>query len=131
MPIATPPPGRDPVKRLLDRGSFWIPMIVLATIAVVSLRVLAQAEPAIARRDPVSSTVNVGSTVVVNFYIQDVQNLYGADVRISFDPTILEVQDADPGAAGVQIQPLSAFLSPDFVITRKHVMSPFRRIRIA
>ena len=52
-------------------------------------------------------------------------------MRISFDPTILEVQDVNQGVAGIQIQPLSAFLSPDFVIKKKACMSPIRRIRIA
>jgi len=40
-------------------------------------------------------------------------------MRISFDPTLLEVQDAGPSVGGVQVQPLSKFLIPDFVVKKK------------
>jgi hypothetical protein len=45
-----------------------------------------------------------------------VTDLYGADFRLSFDPTLLEVQDADGNPAnGVQIQAAS-FPAPNFVV---------------
>ena len=47
---------------------------------------------AIVRPDPLVATVPVGGQVVVNIYVQDVQNLYGADIRFSYDPAVLEVQ---------------------------------------
>ena len=71
------------------------------------------------RPDPLISAVPVGGQVVIDIYIQDVQNLYGADIRLSYDPTVLEVQDANPAVSGVQIQPLSSFLKPDFVARNK------------
>ena len=72
-----------------------------------------------ARPDPLDANVVVGDTVVVNLYIQDVTNLYGADIRLRFDPALLEVQDAAPAQPGVQMQPLSGFLLPNFVIKKK------------
>jgi LysM repeat protein len=48
--------------------------------------------------------VEAGATTVVEVQVKDVQNLFGIDVRLSFDPSKLEVQDANPGMAGVQIQ---------------------------
>ena len=42
-------------------------------------------------------------TVNVEVWINDVTDLYGADVRLSFDPAVVEVVDADPNTAGVQI----------------------------
>jgi len=42
-------------------------------------------------------------TVDVEIQINDVTDLYGADVRLAFDPNIVEVVDADPNTAGVQI----------------------------
>lgn len=42
-------------------------------------------------------------TVDVEIWINDVSDLYGADVRLAFDPAIIEVVDADPNKAGVQI----------------------------
>jgi hypothetical protein len=74
---------------------------------------------ALVRPDPLDGKVAVGETVVVNLYIQDVVNLYGADIRLRFDPALLEVQDAAPAQPGVQIQPLSGFLLPNFVIKKK------------
>ena len=75
--------------------------------------------PAIARPDPLQSSVKVGQTFVVNMYAQDVVGLYAADIHLHFDPAILQVQDANTGAPGVQIQPLSTFFVPGFVIKQK------------
>ena len=68
---------------------------------------------------PSASNVNVGNTVTVDIWIEDVIDLYGADVRLSFDPTLLEVQDADGNPAnGVQIQG-GSFPAPNFVVKKE------------
>lgn len=74
---------------------------------------------AIVRPDPLVSTVPVGGTFTVTLYVEDVQGLYGVDVRLSFDTAILQVVDAAPATAGIQIAPLNTFLQPDFVVRRK------------
>jgi hypothetical protein len=51
----------------------------------------------------------------VEIWVRDAVDLYGVDVRFTFDPTILRAVDADPVAAGIQITPLASFLKPDFV----------------
>ncbi|MFN8498689.1 MAG: cohesin domain-containing protein [Anaerolineae bacterium] len=55
----------------------------------------------------------VGNTVEVRIRVQDVTRLYGGRVQLTFNPSVLRVQDADPrpGAPGVQIQP-GDFLDP-------------------
>lgn len=58
-------------------------------------------------------------TLAVDLYIENVTDLYGADLRLSFDYTRTQVVDADPNVAGVQIQLLSGFLSPDFVLRQE------------
>lgn len=63
--------------------------------------------------DPPTSEVAVGATTTVNIRIENVEDLYGAEVHLDFDPGLLEVVDADSGTAGVQIQP-GTFPSPDF-----------------
>ena len=90
------------------------------------LTAAAPGQVAVVRPDPQTAIVSVGGQVVVNLYIQDVQNLYGADIRFSYDPAVLEVQDANPAASGVQIQPLNTFLKPDFVVrnTACNVVDP-------
>jgi len=64
--------------------------------------------------DPSSREVTVDATTTVNIRIDNVTNLFGAEVHLKFDPpTLLEVVDADSGVAGVQIQP-GTFLKPHF-----------------
>jgi LysM repeat protein len=54
---------------------------------------------------PPAANVALGATTVVEVQVQNVQGLYGVDIRLSFDPAKVEVQDANPGIAGVQIEP--------------------------
>jgi hypothetical protein len=79
---------------------------------------------AVARPDPLQSSAVVGQTIVVNMYLQDVVGLYAADIQLSFDPEILQVQDANPDAPGVQIQPLTSFFVPGFIIKQKACNAP-------
>ena len=85
-------------------------------------QVLAARSPedgAIVRCDPLNASGTVGQDLVIDIYVQDVVDLYGADVRLSFDTTIAQVVDADSTLAGTQIQPLATFMSPDFVIKKE------------
>lgn len=99
--------------------------LLLALFVSSTVAVAGAAGPGITRPDPVVvSTVAVGQTFVVNIYLQDVTDAYGADVRMCFDPTILEAQDADSFAPGIQIQPLNSFMNPGFVIKREASNAP-------
>ena len=55
------------------------------------------------RVSPSSSTIVPGELVTVTVALDDVQALYGADVRLSFDPAVLQAVDADPDQPGVQV----------------------------
>ncbi|MGC8877743.1 MAG: LysM peptidoglycan-binding domain-containing protein [Anaerolineae bacterium] len=68
----------------------------------------------VVRIQPVTQQVNVGQTATVEIRIENASGLYAADVELRFNPAALQVQDADPGRDGVQIQP-GNFPSPDFV----------------
>jgi hypothetical protein len=65
------------------------------------------------------SVAGINQTITVTIYVENAGELYGADVRLAFDPTVLQVVDADPSAAGVQIAPRADLLKPDFVVKRK------------
>ena len=54
---------------------------------------------------PESQDVPQGATTTVDLRIEGVSDLYGASVRLSFDPTVLQVVDYDPANSGVQIEP--------------------------
>ncbi len=61
---------------------------------------------------PTSTSVHVGDIVLVEVQIQNVSDLFGLELHINFDPTILEVADANPDQAGIQVGH-GNFLSPD------------------
>lgn len=70
---------------------------------------------------PSTTTPKVGDTVNVDIRIENVSNLYGAEVHVTFDQTRLEVLDDDPAQAGVQILPGSFFpkSDPSYVATNQ------------
>jgi hypothetical protein len=53
--------------------------------------------------DPPAQTRSVTDTIGVDIYVSDVADLFGADVRLAFDPAVLQVVDADPATPGVQV----------------------------
>ena len=56
-----------------------------------------------------------GSTIQVPVSIRNVENLYGFDITIRFDPSIVQVMDADPAKEGVQVS-LGNFLDPGLLL---------------
>ncbi len=86
--------------------------LVVLSLSVGVSPVMAQST--VVRFDPSSATVAVGQVVNVNVQIDSVAGLAGAEVNISYNPALLDVQDADPNKAGVQIAP-GSFLKPDLV----------------
>ena len=47
--------------------------------------------------------------------LENAQEVYGIDLRLKYDPAVIEVLDADPAKEGVQAAP-GPFLKPDFVV---------------
>jgi LysM repeat protein len=92
----------------------WIGLVLMLATLFTTPIGYGLAQGTMVTIDPASSTVDVGATTTVDIHIANVTNLYGADVKLTFDPALLEVVDADSGRDGVQIQ-LGTFLSPDFV----------------
>jgi len=65
--------------------------------------------------EPPYAPLPVGDTVTVDVLVGDVSDLYGAALEISFDPTLLEVVDADAAEPGIQIGEGDCPV-PDFVV---------------
>ncbi|WP_164985298.1 glycerophosphodiester phosphodiesterase family protein [Ammoniphilus sp. CFH 90114] len=60
--------------------------------------------------------VKQGREMTLNLEIgNDIQDLYGASLKLTFDPTQLQVKDADPTTDGVQIQPETWLSGAQFV----------------
>ncbi|MHB0878654.1 MAG: cohesin domain-containing protein [Anaerolineae bacterium] len=49
------------------------------------------------------ATLAPGETATVVVQVSGVANLYGVDVALAFDPTLIEIVDADSVSAGVQV----------------------------
>jgi hypothetical protein len=91
-------------------------MAVLVALTLMPLPGQAQTPaPAAVRMAPASAQVAAGETVDVAVEVVDVQNLYGFDVTVTFDPQVVEVVDADPNLAGVQVAQ-GLFLDPGFAV---------------
>lgn len=58
---------------------------------------------------PAAQTIQVGETTTVDVQIQNVDNLFGIDLRLTFDPSIVNVVDSNPLVPGEQVEP-GAFL---------------------
>jgi hypothetical protein len=119
-----PQPGGDMVSRR------WRPLeiglVVLATWWLVSQSNLEQPPGAVASGPraetrivlvPQPATVIVNDTVRLDIGIEDVADLWAGDVRLSFDPTLLQVEDARPGGL-VEIQP-GTFPQPDWIVVNQ------------
>jgi hypothetical protein len=52
---------------------------------------------------PAKNQVEVGDLVIVTVNVKDASELYGADIGVTFDPSVVEVVDADPVRYGVQV----------------------------
>ena len=55
------------------------------------------------------------SLIEVEVLLQDVVNLYGVEVHLTFEPAMIDVKDANGERAGVQIVPGEAFVDEGFV----------------
>ena len=65
--------------------------------------------------DQVTLDLSPGDVGTLEIRLEDVNELAGAEVHLTFDPALLEVVDADPATEGTQIAH-GDFLSPDFVV---------------
>lgn len=90
-------------------------------IRVVSLLVIllfSLAAPALAQGRaqvyilPPTEALATGQPVTVDVIAEGVSNLYGAEIHMRFDPTMVRLEDADSQQDGIQITP-GSLLAPD------------------
>jgi|GEM_PF-1123186 len=81
-------------------------LILLLSLILASGHMLpASAQGAVVRVVPPSIEVGQGQFVVIGIAVENVADLYNVDIRLLFDPNILEVVDDDSDRSGVQITP--------------------------
>lgn len=100
----------------LIAAAILLSVLLLALVYGTRLLSATPHQETVLRCEPESIVVEIGESVTFTIFVQDVVDLYGADVRMSFDPTIAQVVDANGAKPGVQIELLDEFLSPDFVL---------------
>ncbi len=90
----------------MRKGTSRVILLTLVVLMVLLPVSTALAQATIVLVNPPSQSVDVGQTVIVEIKVDTVTNLYGVDIRLSFDPAKLQAQDADGNAAnGVQLEP--------------------------
>ena len=90
------------------------PIALVALLAVLWLaRPAAAAAPTVVLGGAVLE-VAAGQTEPLSVTVADVQDLYGLEIHLRFDPAVVQVADADPSKDGIQVA-AGDFLSADFV----------------
>jgi hypothetical protein len=92
--------------------------IFLLVLAIPDSALASTSSLPVVRCQPVAVGGPVGHNLAIDLYIENASDLYGVDLRLTFDTSVAQVVDMDTGTAGVQIQPLSGFLAPDYVVRR-------------
>lgn len=107
---------RDQRRRTAQSGMTACALaLIVATMLTAVCRTPAAAAVPIIRPEPMDATVVAGDVVTVSIVIIGAQEAYGIDVSARFDPSIVEVVDADAAQPGIQLLG-GPFLQPDFVV---------------
>lgn len=108
--------------RLLTLRTTVFMMLLLAAMLPVRLGhavPMAQIPVTVVTLHPPSTRMDVGQTLHVEMWVENVTNLYGADIQLAFDPNAFQVVDANEGVAGVQITLRYDLLQPGFLMHRE------------
>ena len=74
-------------------------------LALPDIPAMAQNNQTVLGFDPLALGLKPETQGTVNVVVKNVQNLYGIEFQLAFDPNILEVVDANAVEEGVQIKP--------------------------
>lgn len=101
----------------LTTQSKWMGAVALGCCGLLLLAVTNSSaqSAALVHLVPAAATVGEGATAAVQLRIENVEGLYGLDIRLAFDPTAVQVVDADTAAEGLQTRG-GDLLKPDFVV---------------
>ncbi len=95
--------------------------LLLCAVLVIGMGRSANADATVARVELIPSGLPEGRCGVpnVSVMVSDVVDLYGYELYIEFDPTLMRVVDADGNPSnGTQVQ-LGSWLQPDFVVLNR------------
>ncbi len=102
---------RKPLLLLTARETLLFILFVSVLLTVTPLEAQSVAT---VRPEPAQLELRPGETAALEIRLENARDLYGIDVRLAFDPALLEIIDADPNRDGIQLTP-GAFPKPDLV----------------
>lgn len=85
-----------------------------ALLVLILVTPLQAQDVATIRPNPATMALVIGQVQAVEIVLENAQDVYGIDIRASFDPAKVEIIDADPTKHGTQVV-TGAFPIPDFV----------------
>ena len=106
-------PGRRTHRTFLALSQHWRTLLRIVLAGIVCLTILnlptMAALDAVLSYDPLASIVDLGDEVAIDVTVSGVTNLHSLQLELAFDPTVLNVVDADGGQQGFQIAPGDIF----------------------
>lgn len=97
---------------------FWFLGIALAIAGIIALvkppSNISADSVVVLHPNPLQVNTVVGQVATVDIVVENIQDFYGAQVYLHFDPAVVGVVDANPTQAGIQVSS-GNFLHPDFV----------------
>jgi hypothetical protein len=103
------------MRKLALRIRYWAPILLGCWGLIAWSLGSAAAQGAQIWLDPATLDLAPGDVGTLAIRVEDVAQLAGAEVSLTFDPALLEVVDAIPSVEGAQVAH-GDFLSPDFVV---------------
>lgn len=92
------------VQTVLQQKLAILVLMALVLGLATPVSVLAQGRTQVYLLPP-SDALTTGQPVTIDIIADGVSNLYGAEIHVRFDPTLLRLEDADPQQDGVQLAP--------------------------
>ncbi len=117
LPPAAPPPSLPPATLAPARPTDAPPPTMAQAAAATALSPTTDpSQAARALLEAESLQVSGAAPTVIHIVLHDVQNLYGAEVHLTYDPAILQIEDGDDSLPGVQCA-----AGPDFTSSNSFV----------
>lgn len=87
-----------------NRLGFMIYVLTGVVLIVSFLTVAAQASTIVQVTPPMLS-IGYGERAQFSIEVMNAENMYGFELHVSYDPTMIQVVDGDPSVAGIQLLP--------------------------
>lgn len=105
------------IVQSFSRRRVWMALALGLVVALTPSVTVADPQTVL-HPDPLSIGLRAGDEGSVSIIADDVQNMYGVEFHLQFDPNVVEVVDADGSKPGVQIKP-DVWLKNSFVAVNK------------